>query len=263
MMTDCFSSIRLPTFSWGHNPAAMMRTLLQAVLSWILISSVAAIAAESSVTVTIGAQRLILPPPSGFQYPGALAPRLVRLGEQATVPEDRLLAIFAAPRDIQAEVRGNPATMDRYGLAQSTKELEPHQISLTQFAKYKADVRAQLSGQFERDLADVRKNWAAFAKEYETQGRGKLDMTPTDISPIGVVKETPVALTVAGLLSAKVRTDRGERVHMTAMATSLLLVKQKVLWLQVYSTFRTPKDLQWVKDASLDWIDRTAQANQK
>lgn len=181
---------------------------------------------------------------------------------RSTVPKDRLLAVFASAKDIEAEIRGVQATMDRYGLAQSTRDLEPHQISLTQFSKYKADTRAQLSGQFQRDLADVRKNWEGLAQEYQAQGRGKLTMTPEDIGPIGVVDETPFSLTVAGLLSSRVRSGGRERVHVTAIATSLLLVRGKVIWLQVYSTFRTPKDIQWTKDASLDWIARTMQANQ-
>ncbi|MCC6656590.1 MAG: hypothetical protein IT512_00230 [Rhodocyclaceae bacterium] len=240
----------------------MMLIVLRTVLIWIVFNSVAAIGAESSVVVTIGAERLILPPPSDFQFPGALAPRLVRLGEHAMVPEDRLLAIFASPKDIQAEVRGNPARMDRYGLAQTTKELEQHQISLAQFAKYKADVRAELSGKIEQDFSDLRKNWAVIAKEYGHRGRKKPDLTLEDISPIGVVKETSVSLTALGLVSTKVRANGGERIHVTAMATSLVLVRRKVLWLQVFATFRTPADIRWVRDTSLEWTERTAQANQ-
>ena len=189
------------------------------------------LAFQPNQIVRIAQTEITIPIPEGFSSPSENSRRLIQRGELSTITEDRLLLMFAKPDDIKAEEDGRNALMDRYMLVQTTRAIEPHTLNQIQFQNYRNQVRRELSSQFVTLLPDVQKNWDRYANEMARQGRGNPDMKIVDIGPVGLFFEDLTAVGVSGVVYSDVYRGGTKRAHFTAWATTLILVKGKLLWL--------------------------------
>jgi len=230
------------------------KAIVYLVVFLVCLSAHPVVASSALPTVQIAEANIEVPVPEGFAWPTQKAKRLIRRGELSTVQDDRLLLMFATPEDIAAEEKGQNALMEQYMLLQTTRIFEPHTLRPNQFQRYKQQVRDELATQYEAILPDVQKNWDNYFNEMARLGRGRTEATVVGIGSVGLFYEDSTAVAISGITYSDVVKGGEEKAHFTATATILTLVKGKILWLQVYSTYHAASDLEWVKSTSVRWL---------
>lgn len=108
---------------------------------FVCLSLIACSGIAVAAKVDVGGQTLSIPAPESFSQ--ATSPRMLRLGELATIKEDRLLAVFGETPAVEVDAKGGLLRIYRYAFVQATRGVEPYQIPLDRFAKYKSDTKAQ------------------------------------------------------------------------------------------------------------------------
>lgn len=235
------------------------------VLIWLLSLTWGGAAAATSqpdiAKAIVGEQQILIPVPDSFSQ--ATSQKLIQFGELSTIKEDRLLAVFGTISDVREEAKGRGFLLDRYGFAQATRNVEHYQIPLNIFAKYKADTKAQvLAGLTAEERVEIQKNIERTKRWIESSWRVK---SQTDVPRLGstsILDETPTSLTVVtkGMVSVSVAGGKQKSVEMVA-GSSQLLVKSKVIWLQLYARSKSQEDFDWVAKNIIKWTRAVTAAN--
>ncbi|MGO9264055.1 MAG: hypothetical protein ACLQBA_04070 [Candidatus Binataceae bacterium] len=223
----------------------------------VIICSGVAMAAK----VEVGGRTLSIPAPESFSQ--ATTPRMLRFGELSTIKEDRLLAVFGETRAVEVEAKGGTFLMDKYSLVQATRGVEPYQIPLDRFAKYKSDTKAQThEGLSAEDEAEVQKNVDSAAKWIASGMGTKLAIGIPRIGTVSILDETPTSLTMITLIEVPVSVGGGKtKTVEMAEGISQVLVKSKVIWLQLYARSPSHADFDWVATTILKWTRAVGAAN--
>jgi hypothetical protein len=198
------------------------------------------------VKVIVGGQQILIPAPDSFFQ--ATSRRIIQIGEFSTIKEDRLVAVFATTSDINEEAKGGKFRMGRYGLVAASRNVEPYQIPLGRFAKYKADTKAQaINGLTPDERADVQKNSERFYKWYEANMGSQLQIDVPRVGAISILDETPTSLTMVTRLSFPMSINGGAKQSVEMIeGISQVLVKSKVIWLQLNAPSKSRDDFDWV-----------------
>lgn len=211
--------------------------------------------------VIVGGQPIMIPAPNSFSQ--ATTPRMIRIGELATVKEDRLLVVFGTTSDVKEEAKGGIPPMERYGYVQATLNVEPYQIPLDRFAKYKADTKAEtLAGLSAEDRVAVQKNIALLEQWVKSDMNVKLQVDVPRLGSVYVLDETPTSLTIVTKAATLVTVAGGKQHSVEQIAgISQMLVKSKVIWLQLYARSNSREDFDWVAKNIVKWTRAVSAAN--
>ncbi len=234
------------------------------LLSVVLSDFSTAVTSPDSVSVVVGGQKLSIPAPKSMLP--ATAPRMIQVGELATIKEDRLLAVFATSAEIKEESKGGVFQMSRYGYAQATRNVEPYQIPLDRFAKYKEDTKSQmLSGMSAQEKAEFQKNVDRTARWIESNfdlAKLNINIGMPRIGTDVIVSESPTLLTIVTKINFSVSSgNRQARPTEMVVGMTQLLVKSKVVWLQLYSVSNSREDFDWVVETIVKWTRAVESAN--
>jgi hypothetical protein len=214
-----------------------------------------------ATTMDVGGQHLSIPAPESFTQ--ATTPRMLRFGELSTIKDDRLLAVFGETPTVEMDAKGGPLRMNRYALVQATRNLEPYQIPLDRFAKYKSDTKAEIfEGMSVADRAEVKGTTDSAAKWIASEMGVKSEIGIPQIGTVYTLNESPVFLTMITTIAAPVSIGDGKtRTVKMAEGLSLMLVKSKVVWLQLYTRLDSRADFDWAAKAIVEWTRAVAAAN--
>lgn len=231
------------------------------ILIWLLSLTWAGFAAATSqpdvAKVIVGGQSILIPAPNSLFL--ATSPRMIQGAELSTIKEDRLLAVFGTA----ADVREGGFLMERYGYVQATRNVEPYQIPLDRFAKYKSDTKAEaVAGMPAVDRAEVQKSSERIAKWIESDMGVSVQVGVPNVDSFLILNETPTSLTMVTKMTAPVSVagEKQKTVEMLA-GMSLLLVKSKVIWLQLYARSNSREDFDWVVKNIVKWTRAVNAAN--
>jgi hypothetical protein len=152
--------------------------------------------------------------------------------------------------------------LQRYAMAQTYRQAEYSSMALTEFQREMAPLRENLE-QTIRQLVEQRlPQELAGASQRATELFGddvrlelgqlrdmRMFLDRPDV--LGFVTIAPVNVSVGG------HADPG----LLASASITALVRERVLYLYVYSGYETNGDLAWVQNTAMDWYARVAKAN--
>ena len=240
----------------------MKRITWWQVKSLIGLSLFACSSIASAANVDVGGQAILIPPPESFSQATAL--RVIQFGELATIKEDQLLAVFSEAATVEQEAKGGIFQMDRYGFAQATRNVESYQIPLDRFAKYKADTKAEsIAGLSAEDRAELQKNLISIAKWIQSDMGEEVKIGIPRVGYVAILDETPTTLTMVTTVSAPVRVGvNQQRTVEMVNGIALVLVKSKVIWLQLYARLNSRDDFDWVVKSIVKWTRAVSESNQ-
>ncbi|HTD02730.1 hypothetical protein [Undibacterium sp.] len=233
----------------------------QQIVAIIGLSLITCSEALCAANVNVGGQIITIPAPESFSQ--AITPRMIKFGELSTIPEDRLLAVFGPTSEVEKEARSGIFQSARYGFAQATRNVEPHQIPLDRFAKYKADTKSELLGDMSaNDRVEIQKNHDLMAKWIQSGMGTKIQFGEPKLGAILIIDESPTSLTMITKMIMPVSSGKGKPkpVEMV-VGMSQMLVKSKVIWIQVYSGSTSRADSDWVTRTIVKWTLAVQAAN--
>ena len=150
-----------------------------------------------------------------------------------------------------------------YGLVQATRNVESYQIPLDRFAKYKDDTKAEaVAGMSAVDRAEIQRNINRTTDWIASDMGVKLQVGVPSVGSFVILNETPTSLTMVTKMTAPVQVAGGNQKSVEMVeGMSLVLVKSKAIWLQLYARSNSREDFDWVVMNIIKWTRAVSAAN--
>jgi len=219
------------------------RVRLLALLAALVIQS----AAASPFAVQLGDTRVALDTPPGFTDVQATgSPRLLELAEALTSASNRIVLFALEDIDVRRFTVGDTPELRRYCLVVTPKPFEGVRVSEAAFRQLAADVMRDV-GQPVPAGADVRAHLDSI------RGRPAL---------LAELRRDPDVESV--LQGARMPEQRGrDGPKYLLSSTTLLLVRGRALNLSLYAVYDTAADVDWIRSATLRWIEDIQRLNNR
>lgn len=216
-----------------------------------LLAAVSLHGAAAPFAATVGDSRIALDAPPGFAdtaFTGS--PRLQELAETLTSASNRILLFAVSDADLRRFMAGDPMEARRYMVAVTPRVMERERITSATFAAFVADTL--------RDLGS--------APATGTDLRRHLDATPGAQALLAELRREPDAVSV--LQGTRLPTPPRSSVfaeerppQYVLSTTSLVLLRGKALTLTVHALYESAADLEWIRGATLRWVDELRRLN--
>ena len=229
-----------------------MRHWLMALALLVALSALQP-AAAAPFTLRLGTDRIVLDAPPGFTDTTELAsPRLQELAETLTSASNRILLFALTDADLRRFMIGDPIEARRYGIAVTPKVMERDRVSPEAFTAFVSDAMRELGKPVgETDVL----------KFLDQQPRGKGSLIAE------LKKETAVVSVLqgarlpeaprAGFWSA----EKPPQYHF--WTTTILLLRGKLLRLDVFTGFDGTADMDWLRGITERWIGDLQRLNSR
>jgi hypothetical protein len=204
-------------------------------------------AAASPFAVQLGDTRVALDTPPGFTDVQATgSPRLLELAEALTSASNRIVLFALEDIDVRRFTVGDTPELRRYCLVVTPKPFEGVRVTQEAFRQLAADVMRDV-GQPVPAGADVRAHLEGM------RGRPAL---------LAELRRDPDVESV--LQGARMPEQRGrDGPKYLLSSTTLLLVRGRALNLSLYAVYDTAADLDWIRSATLRWIEDIQRLNNR
>ena len=196
--------------------------------------------------VQVGETRLALDTPPGFTDVQATgSPRLLELAEQLTAASNKILIFALEDSDVRRFNVGDSPELRRYVIAVTPRELQTARVTLAAFHGLVADAT--------RDLGTV--------PDPKVPLRTYLDTEPRRAKLLAELrKDQDVTSIMQGArLPDPPRSHEPPRYLLTSK--TLMLIRGKALTLALYTSQSGPEDVDWLRAATLRWIQELQQLN--
>ena len=211
--------------------------------AFLLLSALSLGCAAAPFAVRLGSERVALDAPPGFADTLDLgSPRLLEMAQSLTSASNRILLFALTDADLRRFTLGDTPDLRRYLLVATPRAMEREHVGLAQFRSYAADLARGLGNPAQP--ADLRKFLDA-----QPPGRPAL---------LAELRRTPQAVSL--LLGSRLAGPEGRNVYLLT-TTSLLLTQAKVLNVSAYTGYEDDADLDWLRDATLRWVDELQRLN--
>ena len=238
---------------------ANMRILLFCFLQLIIVQP--AVSAQPVVEI-VGGIPIALPVPLGFADPSSNSKELRAFGETITLPTNRLLALFILESDVRHVSSGKSFMLSRYFMVQTSRKLESANVSARDFVKLQATLKKQQSDLLERNKSRVQQHLDSASRQLGQQFQDpSLSFKVGELLPLGVFHEGDSSVGMAALIKISFLIDGKAEDLLMAVATMVALIKGKIIYLYVYSTYKSNADAEWVRSVSRQWISLAAGLN--
>jgi hypothetical protein len=206
--------------------------------------------AAEPFAVRLGMEKIVLDAPPGFSDTVNLAsPRLQDFAESVNSPSNRVLLFGLTDADLRRFTLGDKIEVDRFVMIAAPKVLEQQRVTPERFAAFASESLGVLGkpAQF-TDLV----------KYLESQPVGRSSLLAElrkDADVVSVLQATRLK-PLPGY-----RFYERDKPQYLVFTTSLVLVRNKVLQMSVFSLSETAANIDWIRDATLLWADELRRLN--
>ena len=196
--------------------------------------------------VQVGDTKLALDTPPGFtDVQSTGSPRLLELAEQLTSASNRILIFALEDSDVRRFNVGDSPELRRYVIAVTPRELQTARVTLSAFHGLVADAT--------RELGTV--------PDPKVPLRTYLDAEPRRAKLLAELRrDQDVVSIIQGARLPDLSRSRSDARYLLS-STTLMLVRGKALNLALYTMHNGPEDVEWLRAATLRWIEELQQLN--
>jgi hypothetical protein len=216
------------------------------LLSAFLLAMFATIGAAAPFGVQLGDTKLALDTPPGFADVQATgSPRLLELGESLTSASNKILLFALEDSDVRRFTVGDSPELRRYVIVVTPRELQTARVTMAGFHSLVSDAM--------RDLGSP--------PDPKTPLRTYLDAEPRRAKLLAELrKDQDVVSIMQGARLPDPPRSRSDPRYLLS-STTLMLVRGKALNLAMYTMHNGPEDVEWLRSATLRWIEELQQLN--
>ncbi len=201
--------------------------------------------------VTIGNESLTIPLPEGFTRLDG-ANKEFDAGMLKLVPStNRMLLTVALPGDVAKAKASQEFELNRYAMLQTFREGESMKLTLKQFEQIAETMEKQFSEGGLLSDAEAKTN-------QQLKNADLPDIKVGQMRMIGKMEKTDRSLDLGMLTKLQVGTE-GPQTLVTGMST--VVVKGKVLYMYVYSSYKGKADADWTRSTVKTWREAVLAAN--
>jgi hypothetical protein len=176
----------------------------------------------------------------------------------------RLLAVYVDISDVRAEKEGTTVAFRRYFMVSVLRRKESEVLDLKAFQAVKSQVRGVDQAALDRVEANVQAQLKSAAREISKESDiPAFALNIGQQQQLGVFDETESSISTLSIAQASATNGTREVSALIGVATSLVLVEGKVVFLAAYSNLDSDEDYEWLRHQSASWIRATMQATSK
>ena len=215
-------------------------------LAVLLLALLSAGGWAAPFVVQVGDSRLALDAPPGFSDVQATgSPRLLELGEALTSASNKILLFALEDSDVRRFTVGDSPELRRYAIIFTSRELQTARVTMAAFRAMVADAT--------RDLGSAPDPKLELRKYLDAEPRG-----PKFVAELR--KDQDVMSIMQGARLPDPPRSKSEPRYLLSSRT-LLLIRGKVLNLALYTSQNSQEDVDWLRAATLRWIEELQQLN--
>lgn len=204
----------------------------------------------NTVIRSIGGKQLSIPTPENWFEVSSEMPKLLKMFEKITLPPNRVVAAFLPSKD-----KVKPK-LNRYALVLTSKDAEKMpDLPASEFEWFKSQVKKQQNTLVERFKEKYGDSWSI------SDGASSSKFKIGKMTPMGVFIDKENAFAQSTIMSTETITGSSSSYRNVVVSAATLLIKGKMLNIQVTSGFRTETDAFWVKKKTRELVDLMLQAN--
>jgi hypothetical protein len=231
-------------------------------LFFAVLLSVALATAAQATQIDLQGVRIEIPVPKGFGDPSRTMPMAKTLAETMTPPTNRLQLVLMSEADLNLVRKGGAARWDRYLMVQTNRKLEEVNVSDSEFEKINSGLgqrQATLLAENKEAVDKLMKG--ASTKFSHALGGPAMSLAVGQTVPLGVFASSRKAIAVGSLITFSA--ESGGQTYKQPMVTAMVLahIRNKVVFLYAYATYRTQADIDEVKRTTATWIAGVEAAN--
>ena len=237
-----------------------MRTLLFIVIQLLAVES--AVCAPP-VAAHVGDTPIAISAPAGFADPSGASPEMRTVAETLTPPDNRLLALFVPEADIKRAASGQSPELTRYFMVQTSRKAESAKVSARDFEQFRTTFTQQQHDAIKSANDDLQKNLDVASKELGRKFQdSELAIKAGEIKPLGMFDAGGSSFGMTALTNYSGMVDGKKNDVVLAMATTIALVKGKIVFLYAYSVYKSNDDVDWTIAQSRLWLSSISSLNQ-
>ena len=218
------------------------------MLSALLLALVSTIGTAAPFAVQVGDVKLALDAPSGFADVQATgSPRLLELGESLTSASNKILLFALEDSDVRRFTVGDSPELRRYVIIVTPRDLQSTRVTTSTFRPLVTNAL--------RDLGSP--------PDPKTPLRTYLDAEPRRAKLLAELRKEPDLVSVMQGARLPDPPHSREPPRYLLSSTTLMLVRGKALNLALYTAHNGPEDVEWLRAATLRWIDDLRELNQR
>ena len=188
-----------------------------------------------------------------MRYDG-LNERIDEVMGQMVPKTNRLLLMFATPKDAALAKKGKPEDLERYMMIQTFRQGENVKVTAKDFAQILKGLDAQMSSSAESGQL------ASEVNEQLKKTKDAKDLKLGETVILGTFHKTESSVDMGMLTKVQVGKDEPKSM---AGAFSISLLRGKVVYIYVYSGYYAPEDIAWTRKTVKDWREAIVAANQE
>jgi hypothetical protein len=212
-------------------------------------------AETNTVRIEVGDTKINVHAPLDFYEISELSPETRKYFEIMTPPSNSLLAVFVSEDDLGRIMKGESPNLQRYMILQTPRNFANNNISEMQFNQ----LVTYLKEQHNMLLSDMKDKIGSYLDDAADQiSKDKdisLDMKIGQQVPLGILFEKLGILSFVNLIKFQVTVDGKSVDSVVVASTSLLKVKDRILYAYVYSIYDNQEDINWVRAKTKEWMD--------
>jgi hypothetical protein len=211
-----------------------------------LLVALSSSALAAPFAVQVGETKLALDTPPGFADVQATgSPRLLELGEALTSASNKILLFALEDSDVRRFNVGDSPELRRYAIVVTPRELQTARVTT---AAFRALVKDSL-----RDLGSP--------PDPTTPLRTYLDAEPRRAKLLSELRNDQDVVSIAqGARLPDPPRSKSEPRYLLS-STTLMLIRGKALNLALYTMHGGPEDIEWLRTATLRWIEELRELN--
>ncbi len=212
----------------------------------LLLASFPSAAFAAPFAVLVGEAKLALDTPVGFADVQATgSPRLLELGEALTSASNKILLFALEDSDVRRFTVGDAPELRRYAIVVTSRDLQTARVTMAAFHAQVADAT--------RDLGSLPDPKVELRKYLDAEPRG-----PKLLAELR--RDQDVMSVMQGARLPEPPRSREPPRYLLSSRT-LMLIRGKVLNLALYTSQDGPEDVEWLRAATLRWIDELRELN--
>lgn len=228
----------------------------------VLFLAVTPVSANTkNIKIDVGGLKIDIHAPEGFHEVSSISPETRELAEIMTPPENRLLAVFISDEDLRKITNGEKADFNRYMLLQVYRKTENTNVSPEQFQKISSQIKEQQNTLLVNAKEYIDNHFDGVTEKLSKESDVFLQIKIGEQIPLGIFLDKQNALGFANLSKYMIEENGQQNTNVLTACSSVILIKDKLLFSYVYSNYKAQNDIIWAKSTSKEWVNSLLTAN--
>ena len=233
-----------------------MKKYFKLIVYTLFLVSISATANTKNIIVDIDGTKIHIKAPKGFYEISSISPPIRKLAEDFTPKDTRLLGFFVNEDDLGRILKGEDPLLNPHLTIKILRDAENTILSPQDFKRSMNYLYNNYNNMIEKMSPKLQKMSEAYTEKYMSKIKVG-EAVPVDAS---ITKGN--VFTGIMMIRNEINIDGIITSDVKVASASHLLIKGKMIFIEVLCTYNNKEDITWVKQKNTEWIDLLLSENQ-